>query len=198
MRFVFLFFSLFLSLSLCAQVTLKRDSSNALIIVSTLQQPDGTTVTVESAAVDSSTVKDRIFNTTLESYAAIARLEDELRNMRKQADNLRQVGAGLDTSNYFSRTRSIYAAQMHGEYTYKQGAQVFTVEIRANAANTGTIIVTGTRRGTVRIYAPDYIEIRGYFQTASGLTIDLFLCRKGQNWQGEIDGKIITLKRKRS
>ncbi len=85
MRFVFLFFSLFLSLSLCAQVTLKRDSSNALIIVSTLQQPDGTTVTVESAAVDSSTVKDRIFNTTLESYAAIARLEDELRNMRKQA-----------------------------------------------------------------------------------------------------------------
>lgn len=194
-HFIFLFLGLLPSL-LFAQITTKRDSSNQIVIVSTVMQPDGAVVTVESAGVDTNTVRERLFSTLLNTYAAVGRLTDELRDMSSQASDLRNIYSQFDTTTYTNKVAASYAAGIYGQYTYRQDGSLKTVDFRANASG-APIAQTGSTRGSIRLYAPTYIEVRGYFKAKSGAEIDLFLCRKADDWITVIDGKKITLKRKK-
>lgn len=197
MRYLIVFILALLAMAATAQVSVKRDSSNAVVIVSTLQQPDGTTVTVESSGVDSTTAKDRLFNTTLETYSAIGRMQDELLSLNRQATDLRQLYTQFDTTNFFTRTRSLYANTIYGTFSFREAGKSVEVNFRANAQG-NPIAETGTRRGTIRIYAPNYIEVRQYFTTGTpAAPVDVFLCKKGQNWVGSINGTTLTLRPKR-
>lgn len=179
-----------------AQVSIKRDSTG-IVISSTVAQPDGSVVTVESSGIDSTTAKERLLNTTLETYAAIGRMEEELRNLRRQANDLRGLYTQFDTTNYFTRTKDLYANSIYGNFTYRQNGTTTTVEFRANAQG-NPIAQTGARRGTIRIYAPNYIEVRQYFTTGTpAVAVDVFLCRKGNMWTGELGGHTITLRPKK-
>ncbi len=181
-----------------AQVSVRADSTGLLIIESKTRQADGVVVTIESTALDSATVRERLFNTALETYSAIARIERELQALRDQAQQLRvDIYPRFDTMNFFNRTRNLYASMLYGEYTYKQKKAVVTVEFKANAQG-NPIVQTGNRRGAVRIYSTDYIEVRGFFQVGSPpVNVDVFFTRISGAWQGELDGNRITLKRKK-
>lgn len=179
-----------------AQISTKRDSTNQIILVSTITQPDGGVLTVESAGVDTATVRDRLLSSLLDTYGTIARLEDELRELNGNATQMRGIYSQFDTTNYFTRTANLYAPSLYAQYTFRQNATTTTVEFRANAQGS-PIAATGSTRGTIRIYAPNYIEVRGYFKNAANTVLDVFFCKKGDTWVGIIDGRKITLKRKK-
>lgn len=197
MKFIILILSLVCLTTAQAQVSVRADSTG-LIIESKTRQADGVVVTIESTALDSATVRERLFNTALETYSAIARIERELQALRDQAQQLRvDIYPRFDTMNFFNRTRNLYASMLYGEYTYKQKKAVVTVEFKANAQG-NPIVQTGNRRGAVRIYSTDYIEVRGFFQVGSPpVNVDVFFTRISGVWQGELDGNRITLKRKK-
>lgn len=179
-----------------AQVSVKSDSVG-LYIVSVNTEVSGREVTVKSEALDSNAVKDRLFNVTLETYSAVARAEAELIILRAQANQLRiQLLPNFDTLNYFTKTRNLYSARMYGKYTYRQNNVLKNIELSANAAG-NLVVKEGSKTGTIRIYAPDYIEIRGFFQTGTPpANVDVFFAKSGAVWKSEIDGKPIILKRK--
>lgn len=178
-----------------AQISTKRDSSGAIVLVSTVSQPDGGAVTVESAAVDTATARERILTTLIETYSTIARLEDELRELSGNATQMRNLYSQFDTTSYFTKTAGLYAASMYAQYTFRKNGATTQVEFRANAQGS-PIVATGATRGTIRVYAPNYIEIRSYFKNAANATVDVFFCKKGNSWVGILDNKKITLKRK--
>lgn len=198
MKFIILILSLVCLTTAQAQVSIRADSTG-LIIESKTRQADGVVVTVESTSLDSATVRERLFNTAIETYSAVARLERELQALRDQAQQLRvDIYPRFDTMNFFNRTRNLYASSLlYGEYTYKQKNAVVQVEFKANAQG-NPIVQTGARRGSIRIYSTDYIEVRGYFQVGSPpVNVDVFFTRNAGAWQGELDGNRIILKRKK-
>lgn len=189
---IFLFFFL-ASLFANAQVSVKRDTSNAIVIVRTVAQPDGSIVTLESPGLDSTTAREQIFRQIGEAYANIARLADELNGQNKQASVLRNVYAQFDTTTYTTKMAAIYASSIYGKFTFKQDNVAKNVELKASASGS-PIAQTGTTRGKVLIYAPNYIEIRNYFKTSANVAIDVWLCKKGDSWVTSIDGKEIRLR----
>lgn len=194
-NFIFLLLALLPAL-LGAQITTKRDSSNQIVIVSTVTQPDGAVLTVESAGIDTNTVRERLFSTLIDTYGTIGRLNDELRELNDQATQVKNVYAQFDTTTYTNKVASIYAASIYSVYTFKQDGTVKTVEFKANAS-ASPIAQTGNTKGNIRMYSPTYIEVRSYFKTKAGVAIDLLLCKKADAWVTVIDGKKIVLKRKK-
>lgn len=194
-HFIILFGALLPSL-LFAQITTKRDSANQIVIVSTVMQSDGSVLTVESAGVDSNTIRDRVFGTLIDTYGTIGRLNDELRELNDQAVQVRNIYAQFDTMSYNSRVASVYASSIYAQYNFRQDGAKKTVDFKANAVGS-PIAQTGNTRGNIRLYSPTYIEVKSYFKTKAGVDIDVFLCKKGDSWVTVIDGKKIVLNRKK-
>lgn len=193
MKYILIFFAFFATiLPSFSQIGIKRDSTGALIITSTVPQQDGSVVTIESAAMDTATVRERLFATLVETYSTIGRLEKEITDLKKQATKLTTVSASIDTSTYLNKTRLLYGEAIIGVYTWKKSGVVTALEIRRNTA--GAIIAkTGTTTGQVRIYAPNYIEIRNYFQVGTTY-VNTFFFRVGGRWIGELNGAQIVLR----
>jgi hypothetical protein len=192
-----IFFFLLLPMFCAAQITTKPDSTGKqVVIVSTNTQPDGTTITVESAPVDTATVVDRLFLVLTQTYASVGRIESEKRELDAQAKKLVTVYKLYDTTTYTKKVEGLFASGIYGTFIFTQDNVKKEVEFRANATG-NPIAQTGSTRGSITMYSSDYILVKNYFKTKAGASIDVYLCKKGTAWVTEIENKKITLRPKK-
>lgn len=181
-----------------SQITVTPDTlAGKFLITTVVENNDGSVVSITSASLDTTEFKNRLFQVSVETYAAIGRINDELVLLNKQGTQVRNEWSKYEkTISYFDNVAKFYATGLYGEYTFRQNGSSRDVEFKANAQGQ-PIAQTGSTRGTIRMYAPTYIEIRGYFTTSGGTPIDVFLCKKNEQWVTEIDGKKIVLRKKK-
>ena len=191
MRLILVF--LLIGKLLPAQVTMSVDSTG-ITVKSVVEQIDGTIVTMQTAPLDTTTARDRLFNETVSTYDLIAQKKNELADLEKRAVQLRGLYAQFDTSGYSKKIEATYKSALIGFYYYRDGGQKKQLEIHED--NKKNLAVRGGKKSPVQVFSANYICVKNYFLASDNKAVDVFLTRKGQTWNFELEGKVYKLNRK--
>jgi len=167
MKYLIFFAILFFSLPAFSQVTVSPDTIPGRYKIKTVNVVPGVGIqTVESESLDSAQIRERLLNTALSNIEAIERMKNDLKNLEKQAEKLRNHYGRFDAAGYYVKVGGIYGNNIAGKYEcveydslgekIKNSKKVVDVSTDATGNitikqgnNTGTVLVSSAASFTV-------------------------------------------------
>jgi hypothetical protein len=190
-----------------AQITISPDTTAGKYKIRTVNIIAGLgTQVIETEALDSTQMRERILNTAISTHEAIEKMKNDLRALEKQAADLRGHYGRFDPKGYYGKAGEIYSQNFTGKYGSVEcdslGAEIKgskkIVDIAADA--TGKITIKqGNNTGVVSITSANSITVSDFYKVKPAdktyTAVSFFRVNTGR-YEGVLGNRTVKLSRK--